>query len=84
MRMRFLPRETSFFDYFEQHIALTREACAELVATWFQQRGRDLSLHREDTAHTYSYWADSQTQLPRRIQALLRPYRNHRVHDNQG
>src|SRR5262249_30440227 len=58
-----------------------QEACAELVATWFQQRGRDLSLLREDTANTYRYWADSQFQLPRRIQALLRPYRNHRVHE---
>lgn len=56
-----------------------QEACAELVATWFQQRGRDLSLLREDLANTYHYQADSQFQLPRRIQALLRPYRNQRV-----
>jgi len=61
-----------------------QEACAELVATWFQQRGRDLSLLREDVANTYHYQAESQFQLPRRIQALLRPYRNHRIHDSQG
>jgi len=32
-----------------------QEACAELVATWFQQRGRDLSLAGENVAGTYSY-----------------------------
>lgn len=56
-----------------------QEACAELVATWFAQRGRDLSLHTEDTAGTYRYQAESNDQLPRRIRALLKPYRNHRV-----
>lgn len=56
-----------------------QEACAELVATWFQQRGRDLSLKTEDTAGTYRYEADPNDQLPRRVRALLRPYRQHRV-----
>lgn len=61
-----------------------QEACAELVATWFAQRGRDLSLTLEDTASTYRYRAESVDQLPRRIQAILKPYRNHRVANNQG
>lgn len=29
---RLLPREVSFFDYFEQHIALVIEACKELLS----------------------------------------------------
>jgi hypothetical protein len=61
-----------------------QEACAELVATWFVQRGRDLTLTQEDTAGTYRYRADLNDQLPRRIQAILRPYRYHRVLDSQG
>jgi hypothetical protein len=61
-----------------------QEACAELVATWFQQRGRDLSLQEEETASTYRYRAETFDQLPRRIQALLRPYRYHRVLANQS
>ncbi|OAI46878.1 hypothetical protein AYO44_10505 [Planctomycetaceae bacterium SCGC AG-212-F19] len=61
-----------------------QEACAELVATWFAQRGRDLSLHSEDTAGTYRYTAEANQQLPRRVRALLRPYRYHTVATNQG
>jgi len=61
-----------------------QEACAELVATWFQQRGRDLTLQAEDTAGSYRYQADPDDQLPRRIQAILRPYRYHRVLNNQS
>src|SRR5262249_58579969 len=61
-----------------------QEACAELTATWFAQRGRDLSLHSENTAGAYRYQAELNEQLPRRIRALLKPYRNHRVSANQG
>jgi uncharacterized protein len=32
MFRKILPRETSFFDYFEQHSALMLEACQELLA----------------------------------------------------
>jgi hypothetical protein len=32
MFRRLLPKETSFFDYFEQHIQLTNVACRELLA----------------------------------------------------
>lgn len=32
MFRNFLPREVSFFDFFEKHIALTIEGCRELVA----------------------------------------------------
>jgi len=56
-----------------------QEACAELVATWFVQRGRDLTLHAENAGGSYSYEADRHDQLPRRIRALLRPYRAHRI-----
>jgi hypothetical protein len=31
MLKRFLPKETSFFDFFESHIALTVEACENLM-----------------------------------------------------
>ncbi len=61
-----------------------QEACAELVATWFAQLGRDLSLHSEDTAGTYRYQAETNTELPRRIQAMLKPYRNHRVANDRS
>ncbi|MBL8792902.1 MAG: hypothetical protein JNM56_03285 [Planctomycetia bacterium] len=61
-----------------------QEACAELTATWFLQRGRDLSLRREDTAGTYRFEATDSDQLPKRIRALLRPYRYHRVLSEQG
>jgi hypothetical protein len=61
-----------------------QEACAELVATWFQQLGRDLSLRSEDTARAYRYIADAHDQLPARIRALLRPYRYQRVLNSQG
>lgn len=61
-----------------------QEACAELVATWFQQRGRDLSLASEDTAGSYSYSAANGDQLPARIRALLTPYRSHPILESQG
>ncbi|MGI8905029.1 MAG: DUF47 domain-containing protein [Candidatus Sumerlaeaceae bacterium] len=32
MFKRFLPKETSFFDYFEQHAAVTMRGCQELLA----------------------------------------------------
>jgi hypothetical protein len=57
-----------------------QEACAELVASWYQQLGRDLTLSSEDTAKTYHYTAALSDQLPARIRAILRPYRNHRVY----
>jgi hypothetical protein len=56
-----------------------QEACAELVATWFVQRGRDLSLRSEETAGNYRYEVENSDHLPRRIQALLKPHRNHRI-----
>ena len=51
------------------------EATAELVATWFAQRGRDLSLAAENTAGAYSYRAANHDQLPDRVRSLLHPYR---------
>jgi hypothetical protein len=56
-----------------------QEACAELVATWFQQRGRDLSLAAENVAGTYSYSAANLDLLPPRVVALLKPYRAHPI-----
>jgi hypothetical protein len=62
-----------------------QEACAELVASWFVQRGRDLTLQREAISGSYAYGAAaSRGQLPDRIKALLRPYRYHRVGDGMG
>jgi len=61
-----------------------QEACAALVATWFAQRGRDLTLLSEATARVYSYTADPGDQLPARVRALLRPYRYQRVLNSQG
>ncbi len=62
-----------------------QEACAELVATWFAQLGKNLNLHSEQLAGSYSYSvADLQGQLPDRVRALLHPYRYHRVLNNQG
>jgi hypothetical protein len=61
-----------------------QEACAELVATYYQQRGRDLSLSSEDIANTYRYSAANFDQLPKRVEALLRPYRNYRILQNQS
>jgi hypothetical protein len=62
-----------------------QEACAELVATWFQQRGRDLTLVMENTARSYTYKADeTNDQLPRRVRALLKPYRAHPALNNMG
>jgi hypothetical protein len=62
-----------------------QEACAELVATWFVQRGRDLTLAHEALSGSYSYQAAvARGELPDRIKALLRPYRYHRVLNTQG
>jgi hypothetical protein len=62
-----------------------QEATAELVASYFVQRGRDLTLQSETTHGSYTYAAQlSRGQLPERIRATLRPYRLHRVFDNQG
>lgn len=57
-----------------------QEACAELTATWFQQRGRDLSFGSEGTPGNYWYRVQPVGQrLPERIRALLAPYRSFRV-----
>lgn len=56
-----------------------QEACAALTATWFQQRGRDLSLSAENVAGTYSYATAGVERLPPRVRALLHPYVDHRV-----
>src|SRR5262249_30874118 len=62
-----------------------QEACAELVATWFVQRGRDLTLVHEALSGSYAYQAAvSRGELPDRIKAMLRPYRYHRVLNGQG
>lgn len=61
-----------------------QEACAELVATYYQQRGRDLTLSSEEIASTYRYTAINFDQLPKRVVALLRPYRNFRLLNNQS
>jgi hypothetical protein len=57
-----------------------QEACAELVASWFSNRGRDVFLAQESVKGS-NYFTTEQTlgRLPNRIQALLRPYKNHRV-----
>jgi hypothetical protein len=57
-----------------------QEACAELVASWYQQLGRDLTLRSEDTARTYSYVTENEHLIPSRVRALLLPYRSHRVY----
>jgi hypothetical protein len=62
-----------------------QEACAELVASWFIQRGRDLTLGQETLSGSYSYKAAlAHAELPERIKAILRPYRYHRVLNAQG
>ena len=62
-----------------------QQACAELVTSWFVQRGRDLTLQAESIHGSYSYTAQlAHGQLPDRIQALLKPYKLHKVGDNQG
>jgi hypothetical protein len=62
-----------------------QEAAAELVASWFVQRGRDLTLAKESTSGAYSYVAQAAAgQLPERIRALLAPYRSYRMTTNQG
>jgi hypothetical protein len=57
-----------------------QEACAELVATWFVQRGRDLSFSHEALSGSYSFSIEAaKGQLPDRIRALLAQYRTHPV-----
>jgi hypothetical protein len=57
-----------------------QEACAELVASWFANRGRDIFLSQENIKGS-NFYSTEQTrgELPGRVKALLRPYRNHRV-----
>jgi hypothetical protein len=62
-----------------------QEACAELVQSWFVQRGRDLTLARESFQGSNMYTVQpNQAQLPQRIRAILRPYRRHSVMEAQG
>jgi hypothetical protein len=62
-----------------------QEATAELVTSWFVQRGRDLTLESESIHGSYSYAAQlARGDLPDRIRAILRPYRLHRVFNKQG
>ena len=62
-----------------------QEACAELTASWFVARGRDVSLEREQFTGSNAYVAErNSAQLPDRVKALLRPYRAHRVAQQQG
>ena len=62
-----------------------QQACAELVTSWFIQRGRDLTLQSEAIHGSYTYTAQAaQGQLPDRIKAILSPYRLRRVWNNQG
>jgi hypothetical protein len=62
-----------------------QEACAELVQSWFIQRGRDLTLQSESIHGSYSYAAAlSRAQLPDRIKMILRPYRRHHVLSEMG
>ncbi len=57
-----------------------QEACAELVASWFANRGRDVFLSQENIkGSTFFSTEQTHAQLPGRVKALLRPYRNHRV-----
>jgi hypothetical protein len=63
-----------------------QEACAELVATYFAQRGRDMTLQAESvgTGHSYSVPGVTIDNIPERIAALLRPYRIARVTTGQS
>lgn len=62
-----------------------QEATAQLVASWFAGRGRDLTLASEHTSGSYAYAAQpAGGQLPERVRALLRPYRSRRVFNTQG
>src|SRR5205823_9739884 len=63
-----------------------QEACAELVATYFAQRGRDLTLQAEAVpgGHSYSVPGVTIDNIPERIAALLRPYRITRVTTGQS
>jgi len=62
-----------------------QEACAELVASWYVQLGRDLTLSTEDTAKTYHYTAEaSNGKLPSRVRGLLAPHRAHKIIEGQS
>jgi hypothetical protein len=61
-----------------------QEAVAELTATFFAQRGRDMSLHTESLAGSYSYSVNETAEIPNRIKTLLRPYRYYRAFNLQG
>ena len=63
-----------------------QEACAELVATYFAQRGRDMTLQAEAVpgGHSYSVPGVTIDNIPERIAALLRPYRITRVTTGQS
>lgn len=56
-----------------------QEATAELVATWFRQRDKDLSLRSESIASAYALHRFPEALLPPAVRALLRPYRKHTV-----
>jgi hypothetical protein len=61
-----------------------QEAAGILVASMFAERGRDAQLHLESTAGSYRYLSLNSTQLPPRVQQLLKPYRNYRVQNNMA
>lgn len=52
-----------------------QEAVAELIATWFAQRGQDLNLTTENISGARSYAASQTAILPSRIRQILEPYR---------
>lgn len=57
-----------------------QEGTAELVATWFAERGRNENIIAEATAgHSFSTNLVTIDNIPERIAAILRPYRLHRV-----
>jgi hypothetical protein len=57
-----------------------QEATAQLVATWFQNRGQHMGLIHESSGGVYAYSRDAyRTELPNHIRAILDPYRNYRV-----
>ncbi|HBF34241.1 TPA: DUF47 domain-containing protein [Candidatus Sumerlaeota bacterium] len=49
MFKRLLPKETSFFDHFERHIALTMQACQEMLA--LTSDGSTLATRAENIAN---------------------------------
>lgn len=62
-----------------------QEACAELVMTWFLQRGRDLTISSETVMGARQYAIQpTRGLIPERIRSIIRPYKKHRVANNQG